>query len=536
MKKATCFLLLALFVGATQVGLAVTKTWLSAAGGNSTKWDRAANWSPSGVPTSGDDVVIPTAPTGGSGFPVLDVNASALSVAISSGASVTGATGFSLTVAGSVSGAGTLNGAASTMNIAGGLTVSTFTAGTSTIVLNGTSAQSLGGYTFNNFTVNNSAGLTLTIDIGVGGTLTLTNGVVTTGANKINVTSNLEGAVVITAGSVNGELQRPVIHPPGGPAQVYQFTDQNTAIILPASTDIPQQTISVISYPGTPAPNQQGGLGINRYYTVTVPGSLTAALRLAYLDGELNGVGESDLAMFRYQSGWGLLAGSAVDSANNFMELAGVSTWSDWTMGSASNPLPIQLGSFTGVALSNGHVRLNWMTLSELNNYGFEVQRSTEAATGYETIPNSFVQGHGTTTEPQYYTYTDVTSTPGSWYYRLKQYDLDATVHYTEGIQIDILTGVGDAETIPVAFEVSQNYPNPFNPSTSIKFALPERTHVTLRVYNLLGKEVATLVNGDFSAGRHDVQWNASDVASGVYMYRIQAGNFVETRKLTLIK
>jgi len=117
----------------------------------------------------------------------------------------------------------------------------------------------------------------------------------------------------------------------------------------------------------------------------------------------------------------------------------------------------------------------------------------------------------------------------------LKQYDLDGVVHYTEGILVDSPTGVGE-ETTPVAFEVSQNYPNPFNPSTSIKFSLPERTHVTLKVYNLLGKEIATLVNGDFSAGRHDVQWNASDVASGVYMYRIQAGNFVETRRLTLIK
>ena len=314
----------------------------------------------------------------------------------------------------------------------------------------------------------------------------------------------------------------------------FAFSSANTRLVTVSQ---PSQTVTVQTYPGTTPPYQNGGAAINRYYTITPSGTLTADLRLLYLDSELNSIPEASLNLFRGNGASWLDEGfSSRDGSANFVELSGVSTWSDWTLGDASNPLPIQLASFTATTLTNGQVRLNWTTLTETNNYGFEVQKSATTPTNYQTIPNSFIPGHGTTVVPQYYTFTDVNATPGHWYYRLKQIDLDGTVHYSDGTQIDILTGVEGEGTIPAAYEVSQNYPNPFNPSTTIQFGMPERGQVTLKVFNLLGQEIATLVNGEFAAGRHDVQWNASEMSSGMYIYQLKAGSFVETRKLTLAK
>ena len=216
-------------------------------------------------------------------------------------------------------------------------------------------------------------------------------------------------------------------------------------------------------------------------------------------------------------------------------------------------PLPIQLGSFTGSMVNATTVQLAWMTVSEVNNYGFEVQKTPAALNNYQNVPNSFIPGHGTTNVPQYYSYTDATASSGIWYYRLKQIDLDGTVHYTDAIQVDILTSVKEAE-LPNEFALDQNYPNPFNPSTVIEYVLPKESQVKLDVYNVLGQHVITLVDGVREAGYHSVQFDAADLVSGFYFYRIQARlssssvgegasnasssgqSFIQTKKLLLLK
>jgi hypothetical protein len=158
-----------------------------------------------------------------------------------------------------------------------------------------------------------------------------------------------------------------------------------------------------------------------------------------------------------------------------------------------------------------------------------------EGAATFETLPNSFVRGYGTTTEPHYYVFVDSTAGAGQWWYRLKQIDLDGTIHYGPAVTVTVLTGVGD-ESLPKVFALYQNYPNPFNPSTTFRYDVPSPVHVTLKVYNVLGQEVATLVNEVKPAGRYQARWNAAGRASGVYYYRMEAGDFVAVRTVLLVK
>ncbi len=172
---------------------------------------------------------------------------------------------------------------------------------------------------------------------------------------------------------------------------------------------------------------------------------------------------------------------------------------------------------------------------SEVNNYGFECEKAIDRRGPFGTIPNSFQAGHGSTTVPQYYSYHDTTSIAGTWFYRLRQTDFDGTVHFTDAIQVDVMTGVPN-ETGPAVFALGQNYPNPVNPTTMISYELSATTQVSLKVYDVLGQEVATLVNGIKFAGRHEAEWNATGLASGVYFYRLHAGTFVDVKRMTVIK
>jgi hypothetical protein len=198
-----------------------------------------------------------------------------------------------------------------------------------------------------------------------------------------------------------------------------------------------------------------------------------------------------------------------------------------------SSPLPVQLASFSGAVVGT-RVLLEWRTLSEVNNFGFFVQRKHESELSWTELPNGFVPGNGTTSAPHDYTFADSSAAPGSNAYRLKQVDLDGTGHIGPSIIANVLTTVQEGK--PLAFGLYQNYPNPFNPSTTIRYGLPSRSHVTLAVFNTLGQRVAQLVNGDVEAGHHDVQFDAAELSSGVYFYRLRAGDFVETKRLLLLR
>lgn len=190
--------------------------------------------------------------------------------------------------------------------------------------------------------------------------------------------------------------------------------------------------------------------------------------------------------------------------------------------------VPVELTSFAAISVENG-VELSWRTASETNNKGFEVQRSAD---GVNFSRVAFVEGHGTTADAHVYAYSDKVS-GGKYYYRLKQVDMAGAYSYSQTVEVN-----GAA---PRAFALSQNYPNPFNPSTRISFALPVDAKVTLNVYNMLGQLVAAVADNAFAAGTHDVQFNASALSSGLYIYTINAvgvdgSKFSVSRKMSLVK
>lgn len=189
----------------------------------------------------------------------------------------------------------------------------------------------------------------------------------------------------------------------------------------------------------------------------------------------------------------------------------------------ASIPLPVELTTFTARVTNDG-VLLSWQTASELNNAGFEIQRQSNTG-AWNTL--GFVKGRGTTTEAQSYSFLDK-SASGRVFYRLKQVDFDGRFEYSSIIEANA--------GLPKTFELSQNYPNPFNPSTTITYQIPVASKVKLEVYDLLGKKVATLVNAPQEAGLYDFTLNANMLSSGVYFYRLQAGSFVQTKKMMLVK
>lgn len=186
--------------------------------------------------------------------------------------------------------------------------------------------------------------------------------------------------------------------------------------------------------------------------------------------------------------------------------------------------IPVELTSFTATGLDNKAI-ITWQTATETNNQGFEVQRKTESS---EFAAIAYIDGHGTTTEKQEYIYTDKNLNQGKYFYRLKQLDFDGQYKYTETLEVDI--------QLLDKFNLKQNYPNPWNPTTTIEYVLPENTNAKITVLNALGQEIMLLVNEEQEKGVHQLTLDGSKLASGIYFYRINTGNFTATKKMLLLK
>ena len=194
-----------------------------------------------------------------------------------------------------------------------------------------------------------------------------------------------------------------------------------------------------------------------------------------------------------------------------------------------SGIVPVELTSFTASVIGSD-VKLLWETATELNNSGFSIERKIGES---EFMEVGFVPGFGTTSEPKAYSFTDQNLRSGQYTYRLKQIDFDGTFTYSDEVAVEVIA--------PASFSLDQNYPNPFNPSTMITFSLAVDSKVSLKVFDVLGQEVASLIDQDLSQGVHNYDFNAAGINSGVYFYKIEAtgvngSEFTDVKKMILVK
>ena len=279
-----------------------------------------------------------------------------------------------------------------------------------------------------------------------------------------------------------------------------------------------------------------GGLtdGLYRYYNLNIQNGQSIDLVFNYFDSEVTGT-ESNLCFFQtlddLEGGafnWSKESSCTINTTANTITLSSFNIASGTTYritgADLNSPMPVELTNFTANAI-DGKVHLNWQTATEVNNYGFDVERKMENG---EWITVGFVEGYGNSNSPKEYSFTNESPASGILYYRLKQIDNDGKYKYSGVVEVQ--------SGIPVDFGLSQNYPNPFNPTTTIQYSLPKTGNVKLTVYNVLGEKVADLVNETKEAGIHTVNFDASNFNSGLYFYKIETNGFTQTRKMMLIK
>jgi len=197
----------------------------------------------------------------------------------------------------------------------------------------------------------------------------------------------------------------------------------------------------------------------------------------------------------------------------------------------STSTLPVQLNSFTA-GLYENKIKLNWSTATEVNNYGFEIERQIlkqvqNDSNGWEKI--GFVQGHGNSNSPKDYSFIDQEKVAErSRSYRLKQLDFDGSFHYSDVVSVN--------NALAKSFKLFAPYPNPFNPNTTIKFSIPAASNVSLKIYDIIGNEIANLVNGRKDAGEYEVDFNAKNLPSGIYFSTLRSNGNTQTQKLILMK
>ena len=223
-------------------------------------------------------------------------------------------------------------------------------------------------------------------------------------------------------------------------------------------------------------------------------------------------------------------ASSVTDSTVSF---SGISSLGQFSIGT-DDPLPVQLASLTATS-DRLSAELTWKTATEVSSSSFSVERrltnnDQSTASNGQWIAVGSVAGSGSSNAPKVYSFVDKNLSAGKYSYRLKQIDRNGAFTYSQEVSVD----VGAA---PRVLDLSQNFPNPFNPSTNIQFTIPVDGRTTLRIYNTLGQEVATLFDGTTDAGEyHQVTFDGSRLASGIYFSRLEFNGKMMVKKMLLLK
>ena len=426
----------------------------------SDNWNSTVTWGGDPVPVAGDDVTI----AGGITVTINISNAVCASLSVGNNTNSTALIDFDpgshLTVSGTVTlgSNGNSNRKGSIIMERGGI-----------LSCSGFSIVNLGNWVPGVGTVELTANNTLPPEISSFYNLTISDGLTTINSDIVvtgdwNYTSTTNGIGGTGAVSLAGNFSN----------SNSTFNDEDISFTFNGTSD---QTISSAS--GAPSLSTFGTVYFDNPGTVTL---LT------------------DIEVGLFMSG-----GSSVHYVQGTIAFSGGSTLYDNGV-EYSGPTPVELVSFSA-KISNNKVILYWNTATEVNNYGFEIQRSAKTDK-WEVV--GFVEGHGNSNSPKIYNFTDSkVNSAGTYSYRLKQIDNDGSYEFSKTIEVKLGT--------PVTLVLKQNYPNPFNPSTTISFTLPESGNVSLKIFNTLGEEVATFINGYTEAGIYSYNFNAENMPSGIY-------------------
>jgi len=309
-------------------------------------------------------------------------------------------------------------------------------------------------------------------------------------------------------------------------------------------------SVNVQYYSGVNPPDVLGGGYSNSYWSILPTGSLTGAtynIALNFGQNEIHTIStpSANTRLAKYNGTWEVFSTlgtgtwqSELDWASELIRTRGMNSFSSYALTDQGNPLPVELCSFAANVI-NRQADLLWSTCSEINNSGFEIERRTfnSASSDYSSWSKiGFVQGNGTTNQQHSYKYSDKKLTTGKYQYRLKQVDFNGNYEYHDlSSPSEVMIGT------PIAADLFQNYPNPSNPTAKVDFQIPFSAKVTLKVYDITGKEVASLVDKELDGGFYTADFNGANLSSGVYFYRLVAnsndGNsFNKTMKLILVK
>ena len=544
MKNATIFLVICLSALLLTSNLFATDYTANRTG----NWNSSTYWTPNGIPSSSDNVTIPSGIT-------ITINStySCNNVTINSGGILKSAAGVSFTVKGNFTNSGT------------------FTYSTGTVTFSGTTSQTISGVatTFYKLIVNNSTGIILSVNTNVNNTLTMTSGNITTtgyiltlgtGTSSIGTLTYSTGSII--TGSTGGfkrwfaKATVSNVYFPVGTASALDMVSL-TFTVAPTNGG----TLTALFIPSDPGTNSTVPINDNGY-TVdaysprgywqinSADGFAGGTYNIALRAQGFNPVGNeitnfSQLRIIKRPAAgnnWTALGthlnAAQYSNADPVINRTGLSGFSQFAVGGNSSdgnplqgPMPVELTTFTANTIDRD-VNLNWVTASEINNSGFEVLRSSQNDNNNWTKVG-FIAGSGTKNTPTIYTFEDKKLETGKYNYRLKQIDYNGNYEYFN-LNSDVVIG------IPKKLELSQNYPNPFNPVTKIDYQVTDESKVTLKIYDITGKEVMTLVNAQQKSGYYTVQFNASNLSSGNYFYKLIAssnGNeSVVTKKMTVIK
>lgn len=324
----------------------------------------------------------------------------------------------------------------------------------------------------------------------------------------------------------------------------YSIGGKTLAAITWGPGGTPPTSMSLIYYPGTNPPNSSGFNVGNGYWSFTATGGSGYTYDIVlYFDPAQTGTIPSDTNTVVSKSDdggttyipyttYGTGAGQYErNSAANYIIVYGLTSFSIFALSDSDLPLPVELIAFTS-SVNRNEVKLNWSTSMEKNNSGFEIERKAVGKSNW--VKAGSVQGSGTTNEVKNYSFTDAGVAKGKYNYRLRQLDYNGNSQY---FSLSTEVNVG----IPEKFDLSQNYPNPFNPTTKINYDLPFDSKVSIKLFDMTGREVAVIVNGTQSAGFYTVQFNGANLASGVYFYNIiaeggNAAKYITTKKMVLVK